>query len=150
MKSNYAAVALVLCISFVAQAVFAKDETKATKWLSKKQEQALSDTVPPPPAIDSPEDMTDYAQILVAQNGRTPAIIAECKRDQGFGYKLFEDVYGKELNDDRAPKFHRLMKVVLNTTYVVNETAKKKYRRLRPYQEHPDTVHSLFTVNGFS
>jgi len=42
------------------------------------------------------------------------------------------------------------MKVVLDTTYVVNETAKKKYQRLRPYQEHPDNVHSLFTVGGFS
>jgi acid phosphatase (class A) len=150
MKSNYAALALFLCVSLVTQSVFAKDESKATKWLSKEQERALSDTVPPPPAVDSPEDKADYAQILATQNGRTPEIIAECQRDKSFSYKLFEDVYGKELNDDRAPKFHKLMKVVLDTTYVVNETAKNKYRRLRPYQEHPDTVHSLFTVNGFS
>ncbi len=132
MKSNYAALALLLCVSFSAQTVFAKDESKATKWLSKEQEQALSNTVPPPPAVDSPEDKADYAQIMAAQTGRTPEIISECKRNQGFGYKLFEGVYGKDLNDDRAPKFHKLMKVVLETTYVVNETAKNKYRRLRP------------------
>ena len=35
-------------------------------------------------------------------------------------------------------------------TFVVNETAKNKYRRLRPYPEHPDTVRSLLTVGVFS
>jgi len=150
MKYNSSIPVLFLLALLVVSPASAKDDSKATKWLSREQEQALSDAVPPPPAVDSPEDKADYTQILAAQGARTPEIIAECKRYQGFGYKLFEDVYGKDVNADRAPKFHKLLKVVTDVTFVVNESAKNKYRRLRPYQEHPNTVHSLFTVGGFS
>jgi acid phosphatase (class A) len=150
MKSTYAALAPLFCAFLIAHSAFAKDESDATKWLSKEQEQTLSDSVQPPPVVDSAEDKADNAQVLAAQSARTPEIIAECKRDQTFGYKLFEDVYGKDLTEDHAPKFHKLMKTVLAVTSAVNETAKKKYQRLRPYQQHPDTVHALFTVNGFS
>ena len=128
----------------------AKDTSDSTKWLTRAQEQALTDTVPPPPAPDSAEDQADLAAILEAQKSRTPEIEAECKRDQGFSYKLFESVYGTGLTHERAPKFHQLMKDVLDVTRLVNETAKNKYRRLRPYQGHPDTVKSLFPVSGFS
>jgi acid phosphatase (class A) len=150
MKSNFSLLSWLLCALLIAHPAFAKDDSKATRWLSKDQEQALSDTVPPPPAVDSAGDKMDYAQILAIQAARTPAMIAECIRYEKFSYKLFEDIYGKELTDDRAPKFHKLMKTVMDTTYVVNETAKNKYRRLRPYQEHPDTVHSVFTVGAYS
>ena len=150
MKRISILVSFLICFLLIVQFVLAENDSKATKWLSKEQEEALVATVPPPPAVDSPEDKADYAAMLAAQNGRTPEIIAECKHYQSFGYKLFEDIYGKELTDDRAPKFQKLMKTVLETTRVINDNAKEKYRRLRPYQEHRDTVHALFAVGGYS
>ena len=149
MRAITAALTLPLC-ALLLHSAYATDDPKTAKWLSKDQEQALSDTVPPPPAVDSTEDKADYAQILSAQGARTPEIITECKRDQKFSYKLFADLYGVGLTEDRAPKFHKLSKTVTQITSIVNETAKRKYQRLRPYQEHPDTVHSLFTVGGYS
>ncbi len=121
-----------------------------TQWLSQEQETALSDSVPPPPAPGSTEDQADRAKILEAQKARTPEIVAECKRDQTFSYKLFESIYGSGLTPANSPKFYALMDNVLAATKVVNETAKNKYKRQRPYQGHPDTVKSLFTVTGFS
>jgi acid phosphatase (class A) len=142
---------LVLCAAVVGTIALAKDnDAKAFKWLSRQQELDLSATVPPPPAPDSPQDKADLAASLQAQKTRTPDMIAECKRDQKFGYELMESVYGSNLPPDKYPKFHRLLKNVLAVTYVVNETAKDKYHRPRPYQGHPDVVHSLFTVGGYS
>lgn len=110
----------------------------------------MADAVPPPPAPNSVEDQADLAAILEAQKTRTPEIAAESKRDQGFSYKLFQSVYGNDLTPENSPKFHLLMRHVLDATGFVNGTAKGKYRRLRPYQGHPDVVTSLFIVGGFS
>ncbi len=140
---------VLLLLTVVTTALVLAEEGKSL-WLSKDQEQALSDTVPAPPAVDSKENQADFAAIFEAQKDRTPEMVEESKRYHGFSYKLFEDIYGKELTADRAPKFHKLMKETLEITRVVNETAKNKYKRLRPYQEHPDQVHSLFTVGGYS
>jgi acid phosphatase (class A) len=151
MKSYSILSLFSFCAFLLALPAFADDDSKAARWLTENQEQALSDTVPPPPPIDSAEDKADYAQILAAQNSRTPEVIAESKKYQSFGYKpFFEDICGADLTEDKAPKFHKLIKEVLKITGVVNEAAKNKYRRLRPYQEHPDTVHSLFAVGGYS
>jgi acid phosphatase (class A) len=150
MKPNLLFPVLLLCSFVLASPAFAADDAKATTWLNKDQEQALMEMAPPPPAVDSAEDKADYAAILSVQGSRTPAMIAECKRNQSFGYKLFEDVYGKDLTEAKAPKFYQLMKEVTDITKVVNDAAKGKYKRLRPYQQHPDTVHALFAVNGFS
>jgi acid phosphatase (class A) len=120
------------------------------RWLSQAEEEALCDTVPPPPAPDSPADQADLAAILAAQKARTPEMEAECKRDQKFSYKLFQSVYGKELTPENSPKFFQLLQHVLDATGYVNGTVKNKYQRLRPYEGHPDVVKPLFTVGGFS
>ncbi len=137
-------------VAVFCASAFAKDDANAFKWLSKDQELALSSSVPPPPAPNSTEDQADLAKILEVQKSRTPEMIAESKADQGFSYNLFQSVYGKDLTPENSPKFFQLMKNVLATTQQVNVTAKDKYRRLRPYLGHPDVVHSLFTVGGFS
>ena len=142
---------LVLCAALVGSIALAKDnDAQAYKWLSRQQELDLSATVPPPPAPGSTQDKADLAAILEAQKTRTSDMIAESKRDQKFGYELMESVYGSDLTPDKYPKFHRLLKTILATTRVVNETAKDKYHRPRPYEGHPDVVHSLFSVSGYS
>ena len=141
---------LILGAGLICGLALAKDVSESTPWLSRAQEQALSDTVPPPPASHSAQDQADLAAILETQKARTPDIVAECKRDQDFSYKLFQSVYGTNLTPEHDPKFFQLMKNVLEVTRVVNETAKNKYQRPRPYQGHPDKVKSVFAVTGFS
>ena len=135
---------------FVCHPARATDGGNPLQWLTKDQEKALSDSVPPPPVLNSPEDQADVAGVVAAEKARTPENEAESKLDQTFSYKLFASIYGKDLTDDKDPKFFALLKNVQATTKVVNETAKDKYKRLRPYAAHPDEVKPLFTVTGFS
>jgi len=150
MISSLSIRGLILSLGFIGSLALAKDTAEPTKWLSRAQEQALSDTVPTPAALNSSQDQTDLAAILQAQKSRTPEIEAECKRDETFSYKLFQSVYGDNLTPEHNPKFFQFLKNVLEVSRVVNETAKNKYQRLRPYQGHPDVVKSLFAVTGFS
>lgn len=141
---------MVLCAGLLCSLTLAKDNSEKTQWLNQAQLQALTDSVPPPPAPQSAEDRADLAVILAAQKARTPEIIAECNLDKNFSEKLFQSVYGADLTSEHDPKFYRFMKNVLEVTHLVNVTAKDKYHRLRPYQGHPDVVKSLFTAGEFS
>jgi len=148
-KMNRWVLALVLCGGFLGAFARAEDSSAPT-WLTKAQEQALIASVPAPPAPGSDADKADLATILQLQSSRTDAMVAECKRDQKFSETLLQPVYGANLTPANSPKFYALMKNVLEITAVVNESAKHKFKRLRPYQEHPDQVHALFEVSGFA
>jgi acid phosphatase (class A) len=150
MKTRHAILGWALCAALLCTLAQAKDAANPYKWLTKEQEQALSDTVPAPPSPHSTEDQADLAAILQAQKARTPDVVAECQRDQKFSYQLFQSVYGNDLTAANSPKFYQMLETVTAVTRIVNETAKGKYKRLRPYEGHPDTVKSLFPVSGFS
>jgi acid phosphatase (class A) len=146
LKTPFSLLTLVLCVGLIGGFAQATDTDTTTKWLSAADVQALEATVPPPPATDD----ADLAILEKIQSARTDAMVAECKRDQKFADTLFQSVYGTNLTPATSPKFYALMKNVLQITKVVNENVKDKYKRLRPYQAHPDKIHSLFTVDGFS
>ena len=147
LNRSFLAAALIAGLSM--QLVLAADAPAPT-WLTKEQEQALVDTVPAPPAPGSDADKADLATTLQIQGARTDAMVAESKRDQKFADTLFQSVYGDNLTPANSPKFYALMHETLTITAVVNEGAKNKYKRLRPYKGHPDQVHALFDVTGFS
>ena len=90
------------------------------------------------------------AAVLAAQKARTPAVEAKCRRDEHFSARLFEGLYGRERTQENGPRFQELLRAVLATTAEVNEAAKEKFHRPRPYQGHPEVVHALFTVTGYS
>ena len=139
----------MVCTGLLSGLTWAEDKFGPT-WLSKDEQAALVATVPAPPAPDSEADKSDLATVLKQQAARTHAMIAESKADQKFSYALFQSVYGANLTPENSPKFYALMKEVLHTTGAVNEAAKNKFKRLRPYKGHPDQVHALFDVTGFS
>jgi acid phosphatase (class A) len=148
LKSTYSLLSLVLCAGILCSVAQAEDTP--TKWLTSEQKQALVDSVPPPPVPGSDADKADLATLLQIQDSRTDTMIAEAKLDQKFSDLLFQPTYGEALTPANSPKFYDLMKNVLKITVKVDEAAKAKYKRPRPYQGHSDTVHSLFPVWGFS
>jgi acid phosphatase (class A) len=150
LKTHFLTFGLALCAALVCNLASAKDGGNSLQWLSADQEKSLSDSVPPPPVPNSPEDQADVAAVVAAEKARTPEIIAECKQYQKFSAKLFESIYGKDLTPDKYPKFNQLLQNIEATTKVVNDAAKDKYKRPRPYVGHPDQVKSLFEVTGFS
>lgn len=152
MNTNYRIIGWALGVALICSVAFAqmKAEGNPNRWLNKDQEQKLIESVPPPPAPDSAEDQADRAQIVHIQQTRTDEMAREATRDQHFSYLLFQSVYGKDLTPENSPKFYQLLKNVTATTGFVNESAKNKYKRLRPYQGHPGVVEALFPVNGYS
>jgi hypothetical protein len=152
LNANDRIVGLALVAALAGTFAFAQpsDEGNPNKWLNKDQEQALSDSVPPPPGPNSVEDQADRAEILHIQQTRTEEMEDESVRDKTFSYFLFQKVYGKDLLPENSPKFYQMLKNVVAATKVINETAKNKYKRQRPYQAHPEVVKALFKVNGYS
>ncbi len=151
MKTKLSLIALLLCAGLTTGLTWAEDKVGPT-WLSKDEQAALVATVPAPPAPGSDADKADLATVLQQQAARkdNAAMIAECNTDQKFSLTLFQPVFGANLTPENSPKFYALMKEVLHTTGAVNEAAKNKFKRLRPYKEHPDVVHALWPVDGFA
>jgi acid phosphatase (class A) len=146
---KYSLLAVLVCTGLLGGLTWAEDKVGPT-WLSKDEQAALVATVPPPPAPGSEADKADLAAVLKQQSARTNAMVAEAKLDEKFSYTLFQSVYGANLTPENSPKFFALLKEVMHTTGAVNEGAKNKFKRLRPYQAHPGQVHALFDVHGFS
>jgi acid phosphatase (class A) len=120
------------------------------RWLNAAQEDALVAAVPPPPAFGSPADKADLAAVVAAEKARTPAIEAECRLDRKLTVHLFQPIYGDNFTPENSPKFYALMSNTLAVTHVVDDAAKNKYYRWRPFQDHGDVVHALFDVDGYS
>ncbi len=151
MKSQNWILGLLLGVTLLGFPAHAKEnDANPFRWLTEAQELALSNSIPPPPAPGSEVDKADLATILAVQKSRTPEVIAECKRDEKYSYRLFESVYGSNLNAENSPKFIQMMKDGQATTHQVNDVAKKRFMRKRPYVGHPEVVKSVFTVNGWS
>jgi acid phosphatase (class A) len=140
----------VLCLALITGSAWASDEPKSIKFLTPDQVKTLVDSVPPPPAPGSAEDQADLAGDIAAEKARTPASIAEAKKDEHFSYALFASVYGDKYTEASAPKFIALLKDVQDVTRVVTDGAKDKFKRPRPYEAHPTEIHALFPAKGFS
>ena len=153
MNANYRILGGTLALLLFGTLAFAQMEDRAgdpNRWLTKDQEQKLTDSVPPPPVADSPDDKADRAQVMHIQTTRTEEMNKEAIRDRPFSYLLFQSVYGNDRTPENSPKFYEMLRNVTATTRVINEAAKHKYKRLRPYLGHPGIVEALFPVNGYS
>ncbi len=151
MKLQNWILGLLLGVTLLGFPAHAKEnDANPFRWLTEKQELALSNSIPPPPAPGSEVDKADLVTILAVQKARTHEVIAECKRDEKYSYRLMESVYGSNLNAQNSPKFIQMMMDGQATTHQVNDVAKKRFMRKRPYVGHPEVVKSVFTVNGWS
>ena len=125
----------------------AKDSGEPFKWLTQPQELALANSAPAAPTVNSAVDQDDYKKVLAAQSARTPETIAESQRDEKFSYTLFETIYGAKFSSVKS--FQQLVSSTQDATEYVNGIVKSKYKRDRPFREHPD-VKALFQEKGFS
>jgi acid phosphatase (class A) len=126
------------------------EKSDPLRWLTSHQEEVLAARVPPPPVFNSPADQADVAAVVAAQKARTPASEAECRLDRKLTVLLFQPIYGENYTPENSPRFYALLGNIFAVTHVVDDTAKNKYYRWRPFQDHPDAVHALFDVDGYS
>jgi acid phosphatase (class A) len=90
--------------------------------------------LPPPPTIDSEEEVAELAEVRLVFKARTPAETVRAEKDASLSIFNFAVVIGPEFKPGRYPKVEALFeRVKTNITDSIN-TPKYFYKRLRPYQ----------------
>jgi acid phosphatase (class A) len=118
-------------------------------WLGKEDKLRLLDSIPPAPLPDSAQDKADLQGVLQLQASRTPADIAEARDDEKFRLEIVAGPLGPDFTAQKYPAAFALLERVQQDESVLNSTLKKEYKRLRPYEAHPE-VKALFEVGQFS
>jgi hypothetical protein len=77
-------------------------------WLNIQQQQELTRLLPAPPQTGSPEEQQDLAQVLKAQDSRTPADIAEAQLDDTFKFELMVGPIGSSFTEKKYPETRKL------------------------------------------
>ena len=90
--------------------------------------------LPPPPTLDSEEEVAELAEVRLVFKARTPAETARAEKDASLSIFNFAAVIGPDFKPGRFPKVEALFeRVKTNITESIN-TPKYYYKRLRPYQ----------------
>jgi acid phosphatase (class A) len=104
--------------------------------------------LPPPPALGSPEQQQDLAQLLTLQKERTPEQVALAKADEDRSVFRFADVVGKDFTPERLPLAAALFAKLNKEAGLIVRQAKKHWDRPRPFATS-DAIHPcLFKPMG--
>jgi acid phosphatase (class A) len=128
----------------------AKSTADDPHWLTHDQIKAIVASEPPPPAPGSDAEKTDVQEEVAAQNSRTPAQIAEAKRDETYSIALFTYMIQPKVTPRADPVAFRFFDRVNKQIGKVVRKSKDQWKRPRPYQAHPEVIHSLFHVADYS
>ena len=118
-------------------------------WLSERGVVYVLQAVPPPPAIGSDKDKADLQAVLKAQATRTPDEIKEALVDQKFKIGLMAGIISPDFIPENYPITFDFLNRVREDASFLNSTLKERYKRHRPYQDHPE-VKNLFPVEQYS
>jgi acid phosphatase (class A) len=90
--------------------------------------------LPNPPADHSPEAAADLAEVHRLQDTRQPAQIAHAKADDAEeDIFIFRDVLGEKFTADALPQTALLSTHLHNDESIIGGTAKRRFKRLRPF-----------------
>jgi acid phosphatase (class A) len=102
---------------------------------------------PPPPACGSMTDLGDLNCVLWARDHRKGADINRARSEQGnFHFQLLADVLGPGFTEESLPKTATLLKNAIGDAENFSEMLKGKFRRPRPFMNHPD-VHPVLDTD---
>jgi acid phosphatase (class A) len=94
---------------------------------------------PPPPSCGSMMDLGDLNCVLWAQDHRKCADIKRAKSEQNaFHFKLLADVLGAGFTEKSLPKTAKLLDSATGDAENFSETLKGRFRRPRPFVNHPN------------
>jgi acid phosphatase (class A) len=120
-------------------------------WINQAGIDYVLNAVPPPPVAGSDEDKADLQAVLKAQADRTPIDIEEARADRKFRIELLTRSLSPDFTARNYPVTFALLGRVLQDESFLTSNLKARYKRNRPYQDHPE-VKNLFVIehDGFS
>jgi len=104
---------------------------------------------PKSPALGSQVDQLDLQTILSVQDSRTIDQKNEAIRDQHYLITLMTDVIDSSFKIKYPHTFMVLEQANKDSSFITS-MLKNENARLRPYEQHPDLVHPLFSTDGYS
>ena len=107
-----------------------------TLFLSRAQID-LTQLLPPPPALDSPQQHEEMKVLLTLQQERTPAMEAFAKADAERSVFRFADAVGENFTAEKLPLAAAFFERVKKTADFVLGPAKAHWDRPRPYVTNP-------------
>ncbi len=114
-------------------------------WMGPAGFRYILDAVAPPPEPGSADEKSDLDQLLQAQAARTPADIKEAMADEHFSLKLLAEAVGPDCTPKKFPVAFALLEKVLREEEFFNGVLKAKYKRARPYADHPE-IKNLYSA----
>ena len=99
--------------------------------------------LPAPPRATSYRDRLDLSGAIARQAAMTPAQLAQAQRSYVFNVFYFADIIGPEFTPKNYPKTAAFFQKLAATSNVVTVGLKNHYKRLRPFQAHPDKIKLL-------
>jgi acid phosphatase (class A) len=159
-KKLFVFIAATNCVSSALDPLPAQTTTTSVPTTETQQQASLSwlhdagkayvlHAVQPPPSSGSDRDKADLQAVLNAQTSRTAGESQEALTDQKFSPRLLSKAVGPNFTPENYPiTFNFLSRVLADTTFL-NSVLQAKYKRGRPYQDHPE-VKNLFTLESSS
>lgn len=92
----------------------------------------------PPPAVGSPQQVAEMAELMSLQKDRTPDQAAFARADMELSVLRFADVMGPAFTKESLPIALEFFGKVKENTSVVLAPAKKHWDRPRPYATNPE------------
>jgi len=124
--------ALALCV-LSGQTAVQKGTPRKPVFVSPEQLDAWS-ILPNPPADHSPPAEAELAEVRHLQDTRQPAQVAHAKADDAEeDIFIFRDVLGDKFTAEALPRTALLSSHLHNDESVIGGAAKRRFRRLRPF-----------------
>lgn len=106
-------------------------------------------TIPAKPALGSATDQADLKTTLALQVSRTEEQKKEALADKHYVITLMTDVIDPAFKA-KYVHVYGVLDQADKDCYFITTMLKNENARPRPYEQHPDVVHPLFTTGGLS
>lgn len=103
-----------------------------------RQQIDFSKLLAPPPAVGSPQQVQEMAELMSLQKNRTPAQEAFAQADMERTVFRFADVMGPDFTKEKMPKAQAFFEKVKKDADFILSPAKKHWNRPRPYVTNPE------------
>ncbi len=139
INRSLAAIALAACLSASAAGQAAKGDAKAGPApLLTAADLDPQRVLPAPPAAGSAQAVAELAELHAMEAGRTPAEIADAKKDGATkNVTIFAEVLGPGFDLDRLPATRALFDQVRASQKSLVDRGKDEFRRQRPWIVDP-------------
>src|ERR1700753_2722231 len=128
------ALLIAATLLIASQPAFAKDAD--LNYLKDGKPDATA-ILPPPPALDSLEQVADMAEVHAVSSAASSADVTAALSEKSFSVFNFAELIGPFFNETNLPKTAAFFEKVQSDAATVTDAGKDFFKRPRPYKTDP-------------